>query len=103
MKEAQLTNKPKSEISKQVNDNNKKRHRQNCAKLIIWPWPEKLCILYHEGRYIITWVALRKKNFQENFSHQKTFYLAQMNGGLEKKFFENIASKASEKFSNFRK
>ena len=46
---------------------------------------------------------LRKKKFQKNFSHQKTFYLAQMNGGLEKKFFENIASKASEKFSNFRK
>ena len=35
MKEAHLTNKPKSEISKQVNDNNKKRHRQNCAKLMI--------------------------------------------------------------------
>ena len=47
--------------------------------------------------------ALMKKKFQKNFSHQKTFYLAQMNGGLEKKFFENIASKASEKFSNFRK
>ena len=58
MKEAQLTNKPKSEISKQVNDNNKKRHRQNCAKLIIWPWPEKLCILYHEGRYIITHASM---------------------------------------------
>ena len=46
---------------------------------------------------------LRKKKFQKNFSHQKTFYLAQKNGGLEKKFFENIASKASEQFSNFRK
>ena len=43
------------------------------------------------------------KHIQKKFSHQKTFYLAQMNGGLEKKFFENIASKASEKFSNFRK
>ena len=40
--------------------------------------------------------ALMKKKFQKNFSHQKTFYLAQMNGGLEKKFFENIASKTSE-------
>ena len=47
--------------------------------------------------------ALMKKKIQKKFSHQKTFYLAQMNGGLEKKFLENIASKASEKFSNFRK
>ena len=36
----------------------------------------------------------RPKNY--NFSQQKTFQLAQMNGGLEKKFFENIASKTSE-------
>ena len=47
--------------------------------------------------------ALTKKKFQKNFSHQKTFYVAQMNEGLEKNFFENIASKASEKFSKFRK
>ena len=51
----------------------------------------------HEG-VKLEW-PLRKKKF----SHQKSFYLAQMNEGLEKKFCENIASKASEKFSNFRK
>ena len=45
----------------------------------------------------------RKIHPSVHYNIYKTFYLAQMDGGLEKNFFENIASKASEKFSNFRK
>jgi len=40
----------------------------------------------------------RPKNY--NFSHQKTFWLAQVSGGLEKQFFENIASNTSEIFTS---
>ena len=48
---------------------------------------------------VFCWIAIRTrvalpKNY--NFSQQKTFYLAKMNGDLEKKFFLNIASKTSE-------
>ena len=41
---------------------------------------------------------LRKKKFQKNFSHQKTFYFAQMNGGLEKKFLKILLLRPLKNF-----